>query len=217
MMEEFGLPKKTIEALEARMDSFSFETIVERMDEVFSKNWSYRFNGPDIVDVPTRVPKVRNAKNPKVYVKTNVPHWQCTCTISISTNELSEIVREYSVLVPVEDSSSFCVSRDLSLIYCAYYGLRVGKKSEIVFEDSNQVDVELELGGSLQDIRLAMQELSEAKAKLGIHKNVELDDFVKEFSAGELTSHKGITKTNLREFTNFLKTRVHDGSKSPGP
>jgi hypothetical protein len=215
-MGDFGLgmPKAVIVALEAKLASFTFDSIVDRLDEVFSKGWSYHFQGPEIVSVPKRRPRNPQAKNPRSFILIDEPNWQCLCSISISwPDKLQEIVREYSVLLPVEDGS-FQVAHDLAFIYTAYYGLGVGKKSKDLFE--SVAKVELQLFESTDVIEEALKELALVKRKLGISTQAGLDPYVQEWNS-ELSSHEDIDKTNLRAFISFLHTKEAESVGKPAP
>lgn len=210
-----GFSRKIIEQMEAKIDAFTFEGIIERLDAVFNKQWSFRFEGPHLVNVPSRVPRNKKAKNPQSFITTEVAHWQCTCSITINIGEVTEITREYSVLVSASDDSSFAIARDLSLILAAYYGFGVGKKSNIVIEDFGiSAPIKLEWGGvSEDDLKNNLNELDYLKKTLGIKINSELDPYVNEFSEGDLSSHKHITRSNLKEFCEFLKSKIEQNAQ----
>jgi hypothetical protein len=212
----YGLPQDQIEALEAPLSEITFSSIVERLDSVIGKAWSYQWEGPEIVDVPTKVAKYPNAKNPRVFVTKDVPHYKCCCTIMLGMmSDSIPMIREYTLLMAVTEGA-FEVIRDLSFIYAAHYGCGVGKRSAEIFP-KQKFEVKMQLGPEGTQLDQLKEELDQIKAKMGIKKNIDLDEYVKEWSGGELGSHMHINKTNLLSFTEFLKTKTEDHGKSnPG-
>lgn len=211
MLDDDGLPRQLIQALEEEIEAFTFDTIVERLDQVFKKMWSYHYDGPNLVAVPQKVPVNRRAKRPRVFRWQEHPHWECKCTLSIaipSSEYIGDISREYTVLVPADDDEAFCLARDLAFIYAAYYGLRVGKRSEIIFESEYQTKVVVSIGGEPDEVREAIADLQQLRQTLKLHHYADLDPLVEEWSNGELTSHLSITKHNVVAFTQFLKEKV---------
>jgi hypothetical protein len=212
----FGLPKDIIDALEAKLASFTFGSIVERLDSVFSKGWSYHFEGPEVVQVPKRIARYPQAKNPRSFRYVDAPHWHCKCAVEIYIpNQWMDhggaIVREYSVCVPV-DEGSFEFARDLAFVYTAHYGLGVGRRSTELFQPEGHV--EIVIGEPADAIENHLKELASIKTLLKITGNVGLDGYVREWNP-ELANYMDINKTNIREFITFLRTKVTNDSDEP--
>ena len=207
--EEYGIDKEKIIALEAELPSLTFRSIVSRLDEVFNKGWSYRYNGPVIVDVPKQIPKNPQAKNPRAFITKDMPMWQCACSIEVCLpNGIMSIDREYCVLVPVEEGN-FELARDLSFMYAAYYGWGVGKKTVEVFKPEMETAPSIQFEEAPDQFKETVRELELVKRMLKITKNSELDTYVRDWNE-EFRSHRDINRTNLRAFVTYLKTRVND-------
>jgi hypothetical protein len=206
MSTQRGLDAETIKALEAPMESLTVDGMIRRLDSVLEKAWSFQFQGPEIVDVPTKVAKYKTAKNPQAFVQKNVPHFQCSCQIILHVPGLDSMIREYSVLIPVEEGS-FGVARDLALIYAAHKGWGVGRQSADIFTAEDNL-VQVEVGLEPSEVEKRLKEIEEIKLKLGLKHHHELASYVLEWSDGELSSILSITRQNIGEFTDFLQTKV---------
>jgi hypothetical protein len=213
MENEFGLPQSIINALEEKMDSFTFDSIVERLDSVFAKGWSFHFDGPTITEVPKLVPRYPKAKNPTAFKTEIVAHWQCQCVIEIITaDKFNEIAREYSVCVPVSEPSSFEIARDMSFIYTAHYGLGVGRRSKDLFEQQDTKKIEVQIGDSNETITQSLEELRSLMIAMKITDKSLLDPYVHEFDH-ELQHFTDINRTNLRRFIAFLTDKLAGQTK----
>jgi len=211
----YGIPQDQIELLESKLETITFSSIVDRLDAALGKAWSYQFEGPDVIDVPTRVPKFPKAKNPKAFKTVDVPYYKCSCTIILHVVDGIPMVREYTLQIPV-DEGAFEVARDLAFIYTAHHGWGVGKRSTELFPKLGE-EVTVELGESATVIDTSLKVLANLKAKLGFKRNAELDPLVQEWSNGEMSSHYSINKTNILKFNEFLQSKVDDAGKLNQP
>lgn len=210
-----GLPADQIEQLEAKIETITFSSIVDRLDTVLAKAWSYQLDGPEVIDIPTRVPINKTAKNPKAFKMILQPYYKCSCTIILHVVDGVPMIREYTLQVPVEEGA-FEVARDLAFIYTAHHGWGVGKRSTEIFPKLGE-EVSVELGESPAVIDTSLQVLASLKAKLGFKRNAELDPLVLEWSNGEMSSHYSINKTNILKFNEFLQSKVDDAREPNQP
>jgi hypothetical protein len=131
------------------------------------------------------------------------------CAIEIiGPTQFNEICREYSVLIPAVEDGSFEVARDLAFIYTAHYGLGVGKRSKDLFLTETD-KVELAVTEPNDVIDACKKELDSIKRKLGIGSLAELEPLITEWNP-DLNSVQDITKSNLKGFVSFLRTKLGD-------
>lgn len=199
-----GLTKEQTDKLEAPLEHVSLATLRERIDAVMGKEWGFQFEGPEIIAVPHLSP-APTTKAPNRMLSQDRPFYRCSCSIMLFVTEGQPVIREYTIQLPVADGA-FETAREMSFIYAAHHGWGVGKKTADVFAD--ETEIELQVGPPIDELIAAKKVLASAKAKLGIKKNTELDRYVEEWSAGEMTSHMLVTKKDLPSFAQFLNMKV---------